>query len=160
MNFNLWRLIVAILWENIMAVKKSVRLSDHTIKACQSLSAYGDINWSGSINQIAERYSLFCEQNLPDLKQCEIYALVQAYNGYIYSNDVMLEIKSMDWQIAEAIQYDPNVVENLTSGDIDPVEFINRSKAWSIAERLAVLAKVQAFWNDNRPSYNDIDEDS
>ena len=57
------------------SVKKSVRLTPETIEAIRQVSNFGEINWSGSINDIASRYLFFVEKSLPELTENEKMAL-------------------------------------------------------------------------------------
>lgn len=138
-----------------MAIKKSVRLVDESIKTCRELSHEGDINWSGSINNACERYQLFVKYCMPELSQAEKNAIAQAYNGHWFDRNIDQEAQLMHWQIGEAIQYDQNVVENLAAKDIDPENFLKKIKSWTNAERLAVIAFVNQFWNGSKPIVNE-----
>ena len=137
-------------------MKKSVRLSDLTVAVCANLSmSYSEVNYSGSINKMAERYTLFAEHCLPDLTDGEFGAIAQAYNGHLFK-DVLTECKAMGWQIDQAIVYDRNVGDNLglSQDDYSSQEklsiaarpFMQRVSGWSISQRLAVIAKVNIFW--------------
>lgn len=144
-----------------MAIKKSLRLLDDTIKEIQGLHEYhnnhngNETNYSGAINSLSQYYSLFYQYCLPELTQAEKNALAQAYNGHLFGRELEDEIKSVHWQVGEAIEYDSNVVENLATEDIDPAKFLARVKAWTPAQRLAVLVFVQKFWNESKPIADD-----
>ena len=134
-----------------MAIKKSVRLVDKTIKTCRSLSSDSAVNWSGSLNSLADRYDLFVGYCMPELSHAEQNAIAQAYNGHWFDRGIEQEVKQMHWQVGEAIQYDQNVVENLAAEDIDPAKFLEKVKSWTDAEKLAVIAFVNKFWNCSKP---------
>ena len=142
------------LFGGIMAIKKSVRLIDDTIKNLQALSGH-EINWSGAINSLSQYHSLFCQYCLPELKQAEKYALAQAYNGHLFGREIEQEVRMLHWKMSEAIEYDGSVFEILASEDIDPSKFLERVKAWTPAQRLAVLVFVQKFWNESKPIVDD-----
>lgn len=138
-----------------MPVKKSVRLVDKTINQLAALSKAIDpepndnekINWSGAINHLSERYSLFCEHCLPDLSDSEKKALAQAYNGHLFGRGIADEIKTMHWQVGESIEYDSNIVDILAQEDINPAAFLEKVKGWKPEERLAVIHLVNEFWS-------------
>ncbi|WP_086932183.1 hypothetical protein [Agarilytica rhodophyticola] len=138
-----------------MPAKKSVRLVDETIKKLAALSKSIDpesnnndnINWSGAINHLSERYSLFCENCLPELTDCEKKALAQAYNGHLFGRGIAEEIKTMHWQVGESIEFDSNVVAILAQEDINPAAFLEKVKGWKPEERLAVIHLVNEFWS-------------
>jgi hypothetical protein len=129
-----------------MTIKKSIYLVDVTINECQSLSEHGNINWSSSINAIAERYKLFYNYCLPALCEAEKNAIAQAYNGRVWHEKIDQEIKIMHWQIADAIEHDSSVRELLESDNVDANDFVERVKSFTNAERLAVIAFVNHFW--------------
>ena len=91
------------------AIKKSVRLVDATVRNCRAISSEGDINWSGSINSMNARYSLFVEYCLPALTKGEKLVLCQSYNGKLLNENMLTEVRMMEWQVDQAYQYDSNV---------------------------------------------------
>lgn len=132
-----------------MTIKKSVRLSDLTIDQCASLADRGEINWSGSLNQIAERYALFCEFNLPKITHFEKLAICETYKGYWFDNNIELELRAMDRNLSWAVQHDQDFDKLLKQGGSPKDEFLKRAKAWTMPERLAVVAMINHFWNNN-----------
>jgi hypothetical protein len=137
----------------MMAIKKSVRLVDDTIDACAIITRDPEINYSGAINQITERYSIFVQDCLPELKIGEKHALCQAYNGRINNYNLSEELRIMSFNISEAINYDGNVRDLLDAENIDHNEFHAKVSNWSPSQKIAVLAMIESFWT---PKFKDI----
>ncbi len=63
------------------AIKKSVRLVDNTIDVCRVISITSkqqgneSVNWSGSINAMADGYQLIMSENKPELTDNQWNAL-------------------------------------------------------------------------------------
>lgn len=134
-----------------MAIKKTVRLVDETIKVCQQLSDVGGmINWSGSINAMAQQHSIFLDACTPQLTNSQWNAMYCAYNSYMPHPDIKEEIRMLPWHISEGWQYDEQIKEFL--GDKkSALEFIDTIKSWTDAQRLAVIHKAKAFWRQRPP---------
>lgn len=49
------------------SVKKSVRLNATTVEIIRQLNRHSEVNWSGSINDISNRYNLLIQHLLPQL---------------------------------------------------------------------------------------------
>lgn len=130
-----------------MPVKKSVRLVDETIEVCKNLSEFSGsaVNWSGSINAMAERFTLFIEDNTPELTENEWLAFYCIQNGYMPHPDPKVEAETLPWHISEGYQYDQQVKEFLGSKE-NAIDLIERIKIWSLSERLAVIYKSRAYW--------------
>ncbi len=127
-----------------MTIKKSVRLVDETIKLCHELSLTNDVNWSGSLNAMAQQYNLFVADCLPALSDAETMAFRCAFNGYLPHQDITQELRLLSWHISESYQYDSQVNDLFTDEEIGP--FIDRVRAWSNAEKLAVIHMAKSFW--------------
>lgn len=129
-----------------MAIKKSVRLVDETIIVCNNLTDHaGDINWSGSINALAERFTLLIEDNTPELTDNEWNAFYCGQNGYMPHPDAKTEADLLSWHISEGYQYDSQVRDFLGT-DEAALNLIERVKSWSTSQRLAVIYKARAYW--------------
>lgn len=128
------------------AIKKSVRLTEPTIKVCNQLSQGSDVNWSGAINQLAQRYNMFIDDSLPTISDNEKNAFYQGYNGHVYHQDLSEELKLMPWTIDQSYQYDEQVKEFLGS-DEAMIDLRERVKNWSTSEKLAVIAMIERFWS-------------
>lgn len=121
------------------SVKKSVRLNTKTVNIIKALHRAGEVNWSGSINDIANRYSLLIEHLLPDMTDNEKAILATCYNGrYFGVNDIEREASIMHWLIKEA-------------GDEFPDEaslqaFFEKVKNWGVPERIAAIHFATSFW--------------
>lgn len=137
------------------AIKKSVRLVDHTIKVCHELTLQGDTNYSGAINAMAEQLSIFVEENAPALSEMEWNAFYSCYNGYMPHSDQREEAKLLAWHISEGYQYDESIRQFIGTEE-QAVALIERVKSWSTAERLAVIYKSKAFWRKS-PISNEED---
>lgn len=133
------------------AVKKSVRLVEDTIRNCRALSSGGDINWSGSINSMSARYLLFVKHSLPELSNGEKLALCQCYHGKLLNDDILTEVRMMEWQVDQAYQYDSNVRDIIGHHELDVKSIFDRIKSWTVPQRLAVLHEAQSYWNYNKP---------
>lgn len=129
-----------------MAVKKSVRLVDDTIKLCHELTQAGDTNWSSSVNTMAEQYKMFVTECLPPLCETKKFAFYCAFNGYIPHPKIEQEIKSLPWNISESYQYDEQVRLALDKSNIDVPSFIEEIKNWSTPQKLAVIYMARAYW--------------
>mgnify|MGYP006903650915 CR=1 FL=1 len=140
---------------NKMAIKKSVRLVDATIKLCNELTAPDEaregINWSGSINAMAEQYKIFADESLPQMTDNQRSAFYCAYNGYVPSPQIEQEIKMLPWQISESYQYDEQVRELLGSEE-ETTAFIEQVKSWSKTQKLAVIYMARSFWRQGQIS--------
>ncbi len=132
-----------------MAIKKSVRLVDETIKLCNELTspseAVNGVNWSGSINSMAEQYKIFATESLPKLTDKQKNAFFCAYNGYIPAPKIEQEISMLAWNISESYQYDSQVRE-LIGSEEEAIKFIEEIKKWSKAQKLAVIYMSRSYW--------------
>jgi hypothetical protein len=129
------------------AVRKSVRLVDETIELCGVLSRGSEINYSGSLNGMAQRYNILIKDSLPELGEGESKAICAAFNGYSMADNISQDIAGFEWHISESMQYDGNFNDILTHYKIDGEEFKTRIRGWSEAQRLAVIDMTQRFWN-------------
>lgn len=139
-----------------MAIKKSVRLTDPTIKTLQPLSdVHGaGMNWSGSINAMAEQFALFLDELTPAFTDNQWKAIYCCFNGYAPHPDIKQELATLPWHIDQGYQYDEQVRGFI--GD-EPVAFIEAIKALTPAQCLAVIYKANAFWR-NGPVADDAFE--
>lgn len=138
-----------------MAIKKSVRLTDETIKALQAITQDASaVNWSGSINSMAEQFDILIEQSLPSLTQNQSTSFACIYNGYAPSDSIQQEIRLLAWHISEGYQYDEQV-RDLIGTEEEAVAFIEQVKSWNDAEKLAVIYKARRFWSDSKPVVGD-----
>ena len=134
-----------------MAVKKSVRLVDVTIEQCRIVSrvsrnsAEDSINWSGSINAIADEYATIMQENKPELSESEWNVLHCIYNGYKASEDAQREARLLSWHISEGYQHDSQVAQFLESEE-KAIEFIERIKKWSLTMQLSAIYHAKKFW--------------
>ncbi|MDI5832581.1 hypothetical protein OCF84_21325 (plasmid) [Shewanella xiamenensis] len=130
-----------------MPVKKSVRLVDHTIEVCKNLSEFsrGVINWSGSLNAMAEQFSLFIDDNTPELSENEWLVFYSSQNGHVPHPDPKVEAELLPWHISEGYNYDAQMTEFLGSKEA-AISFIDRINSWSTSQRLAVIYKARAYW--------------
>jgi hypothetical protein len=131
-----------------MAIKKSVRLTMPTIKTLNNISdiGSGDINFSGSINSLAEKFEVLMADNLPELSEAKIFAFRCAYNGYMPHPDPKVEASTLHWAISEGYQYDEQIKMELDDAEVDIHEFIAEIKAWSLSQKLAVIYMAKSFW--------------
>lgn len=137
-----------------MAVKKSVRLVDETIKLCYELTNQGDTNWSGSLNAIAEQYKKFVTECLPTLSDNEKKAFYYTYNGYSAHPQLEMELNQLHWNISEGYQYDEQMQGFLGTKD-QAIEFIERIQSWSKPEKMAVVYMSRAYWRQGQISTTD-----
>lgn len=142
-----------------MPVKKSVRLVDETIEVCKNLSEFSGnaVNWSGSINAMAERFSLFIEDNTPELTEKEWLAFYSSQNGYMPHPNPKVEAELLPWHISEGYQYDAQITEFLGSKEAAS-SFIERINSWSTSQRLAVIYKARAYWRTQPVDLDASDE--
>lgn len=128
------------------AIKKSVRLLKATQNTCHNLStAYGEVNWSGSINALAAQFEILVADNTPKLTDQEWNAFYCLYNGYFPSQNYAEEARKLWWHVSEGYQYDEQIKYFIGSEE-DAIALIDRVKKWSISEQLAVIYKAQSYW--------------
>jgi hypothetical protein len=139
------------------SIKKSVRLSESTAKVLGNIALPPAGNYSSAINSMAEQYCALLEAATPTLSQAEWHAFYCAYNGYMPPPNALQEADMLPWQISEGYQYDSQITEFL-GAPAQAAAFVERVKAWSTAERLAVIYKAKAYWQANTPLALDDDE--
>ncbi len=130
-----------------MAIKKSVRLIDETIRTCNVISSQfgAETNWSGSLNSISEQFNIMIEEATPELTENEWNAFYCSFNGYLASRSAKEEANLLAWHISESYQYDEQV-RGLIGSESDAIALIERVKAMTISERLAIIYKARAYW--------------
>jgi hypothetical protein len=134
------------------AIKKSVRLVDNTAMVCRVVSRVSrnssdnDVNWSGSINALADEYTVIMDENKPELSEKKWLALYCVYNGYVPSEDAQREARLLSWHISEGYQYDEQVRDALGSEE-EAVAFIEQIKEWSITTQLSAIYHAKKFWS-------------
>lgn len=130
-----------------MAFKKSVRITDEAaaIMAPLGSKAEDGMNWSGSINAMAEQFGLIIGELTPDFTDDQWKAVYCCFNGYIPHPDITTEASLLHWHISEGYQHDGQVAQLLGSQS-DAVEFIDRLKNLSLGQRIAVIYKAFKFW--------------
>ena len=144
-----------------MAIKKSVRLTDPTIETLKPLSdVHGEgMNWSGSINAMAEQFALAMDELTPDFTDAQWNAIYCCFNGYAPHPDIKQELATLPWRVDQGYQYDEQVRHFVGA---DPDTFISAVKALTPAQRLAVIYKANKFWRAGKPlvesPFQDIDE--
>lgn len=131
------------------AIKKSVRLVDETQATLHNLTLTGEVNWSGSINDMAAQFELFVNDNTPELTDNEWNVFYCAYNGYMQSQDQAREARLLSWHISEGYQYDEQIRQFISSEEA-AVELIERVKSWSLSQQLAVIYKAKSFWRKGK----------
>jgi predicted oxidoreductase len=133
--------------ENRMAsIKKSVRLTDATIETCKALSDAGDVNWSGSINAMAEQYQLLIKEAMPEMQENQWNAIYCCFNGYAPHPDINQEINMLPWHIEQGCEFDDQVRDFL--GDEQQSKlFIETIKQMSPSQRLAIIYKARTYWS-------------
>lgn len=133
------------------AIKKSVRLVDNTIDVCRVISITSkqqgneSVNWSGSINAMADGYQLIMSENKPELTDNQWNALYCLYNGHIPSEDAQHEARLLSWHVSEGYQYDAQVTEFLGS-EQDAISFIEDIKSWSLTKQLSAIYHAKKYW--------------
>lgn len=130
-----------------MSTKKSVRLSDDAVRLCHLISDH-EVNFSRSINVMADRYKYIMEKSLPELSEGETLALCAMYNGHAYHDDTQVEVSAIGAMLHESFEYDPNIAEILNQYSVDVDAFAMRVLKFSAAEKVAILHMVQKFWGE------------
>lgn len=135
-----------------MAIKKSVHLKDPTIETLRPFSdAAGEgMNWSGSINAMAEHMQLFITELTPELTKNQWNAFYCVYNGYFPHPDAKEEARLLHWHISEGYQYDSQVTEFL-GNEAEAIAFIEKVKNFSLVEKFCIIYKAKQFWRQNSP---------
>lgn len=132
------------------AIKKSVRLTAPTIEALRPFSdAAGEgMNWSGSINAMAEHMKIFLDETTPHFTDKQWHAFYCMYNGYFPHPDIKEEARLLPWHVSEAWQYDEQVKEFIGP---DIAGFLAVVKLCSLTQRLCIIYKAKQYWRKNRP---------
>ena len=130
-----------------MAYKKSVRITD---AAAAELAAFSDatgegMNWSGSINAMAEYVALVNQSITPELTENQWQALYCCYNGYVPHPNPADEANLLPWHIGEGYRCNEQVKIFLGSAE-EAREFVNQVKEMTLAQRLAVICAAKKFW--------------
>lgn len=130
-----------------MAVKKSVRLTDATVAALQPLTDVpGDgMNWSGSINSMAEHLVIFIDALTPELTKNQWNALYCIYNGYFPHPDIKEEARLLGWHLREGYKYDEQIKEFIGAND-DAETFFQQIDEFTLEQKLCLIYKAKAFW--------------
>ncbi|WP_172565570.1 hypothetical protein [Vibrio navarrensis] len=135
------------------AVKKSVRLVDNTAAVCRVISRVSrhsgddEVNWSGSLNAMAEEYALIMQENKPELTEGQWNALYSVYNGYMPSEDAQREARLLSWHISEGYQYDQTVREFLGTVE-EATAFIEEIKSWPLTKQFSAIYHAKKYWCD------------
>ncbi len=134
------------------AIKKSVRLVDNTVDVCRVFSRLAkhqvdnDVNWSGSLNAMADEYRIVMEENKPELGDNQWNALYCLYNGYMPSEDAQREARLLSWHVSEGYQYDAQVTEFLGSKE-EAIAFMEEIKTWSLTKQLSAIYHAKQYWS-------------
>jgi hypothetical protein len=144
----------------IMAIKKSVRLTDPTIEALRPFSdvAGEGMNWSGSINAMAEHVSIIVNELTPDLSANQWSALYCCYNGYMPHPDPKEEARLLAWHVSEGYQCDAQVAEFL-GAKADAIAFIDQLNSYSLPQRLCIIYFAKAFWRKGPVVDSPVEDD-
>lgn len=141
------------------AIKKSVRLVSNTVNICRIISRVSKsadnntVNWSGSLNAMADEYSLIMAENKPELTDSQWNALYCVYNGYSPSEDAQREARLLSWHISEGYQYDDQVKAFLGS-EQDAILFINDIKSWSLTKQLSAIYHAKRYWSEANTNHS------
>lgn len=133
------------------AIKKSVRLVDNTVNVCRVISIASkhqdesSVNWSGSLNAMADEYQLIMEENKPELTDNQWNSLYCLYNGYMPSEDAQREARLLSWHVSEGYQYDAQVTEFLGEQE-EAIAFIEDIKTWSLTKQLSAIYHAKKYW--------------
>lgn len=133
------------------AVKKSVRLVDNTVDVCRVISRVSKVsgndavNWSGSLNAMADEYALIMQENKPELTDQQWQAIYCVYNGYMPSEDAQREARLLSWHVSEGYQYDSQVRDALGS-EQDAIAFMDEIKSWTLTKQLSAIYHAKKFW--------------
>lgn len=132
------------------AIKKSVRLTARTIEALKPLSEVvgSGMNWSGSINAMAEQFVIFIDGIVPGLTKNQWSALYCCFEGHIPHQDIKQEAKMLSWYVSERFASDVQVDRYL---DGDASELLKIIEQCSTPEKLAILYRVKKFWRQEPP---------
>lgn len=135
----------------MVAIKKSVRLVDNACKVCAVISRSSledggaGVNWSGSINTMADEYLIMIQENKPELSPNKWNALYCAYNGYLPSEDPQKEARLLSWHISEGYQYNEQIRDFLGSKE-EAIDFIEEIKTWPLTKQLSAIYHAKEYW--------------
>lgn len=133
------------------AIKKSVRLVDNTVDVCRVISRVSKVsgndavNWSGSLNAMADEYALIMQENKPELTDQQWQAIYCVYNGYMPSEDAQREARLLSWHISEGYQCDEQVRDALGSEET-AIAFMDEIKSWTLTKQLSAIYHAKKFW--------------
>ena len=126
-----------------MSIKKSVRITDSTVEVFRVLSYESDsINFSGSINRMAQEYELLVECCLPKLSSNEKSILMENYRDFIGTKNYKKETKMLHWNVSELLENDEKL-KDLIGGEVLASQFIRKIKEWSTSQKLAAIYFAQ-----------------
>lgn len=136
------------------SVKKTIRLSAETAATIKELGS-SPLNWSGGVNDVAYRYKLLINDNLPALTQYEEIAINKALKNHkIEHKEVEDRVKSLHVHVINAMSRDTEVATLLGKDyDMDAETFLKskqsslfskKVKCWNFSQRMAVLHKAMA----------------
>jgi hypothetical protein len=147
-----------------MATKKSVFLSDYTVKWIEYTTKkklngeeIEGAKWSESINATFEQFRFLIRGSLPELTMEEWTIILNVYAGcYFPAHGVPCRIAS---DIMDDIgEFSIEAVEKLMP---EKAELIRKVHAMSQLEQLAMLYFVQIFWSNDWPmkQWNEIEKE-
>lgn len=126
-----------------------VRFTEQTLIELNKLTLTGEINCSTAVNEMASLFSVFIEDNYPDLCEAKKIAFAMAYNGYMPSNDINQEAKVLHWHVSEGYENDTQIKNTLDSAGIVLNEFVEEIKGWSLSQKISVICTAKAFFRNN-----------
>lgn len=125
------------------AIKKSVRLTKETVKTFSELGEGSNINYSGSINMIVERYDYLISEIMPVLCEAEKRVFCQLYNGRKLVKDIEIEALAFEGVITSGLNRIPEAANILSKAGIGLKLFQKKAKGYSPGQRLAIIDMVK-----------------
>lgn len=128
-----------------MAYKKSVRITNEAAGILAAFSEGDEMNWSGSINSMAEQVGFMVAEIKLKLTKQEWSALHCCYNGYISHPNPVEESRLLPWHVDQGYRYDEQVRSFLGSEDA-AMALVEKLEKMSLSERMMVVVAAKSFW--------------
>lgn len=114
-----------------MSLKKSIRLTDGTVRVCLDLAVDGEANFAQAVNSVFQQFLMFVDENLPDLTPEQWEFFYKMYSNYAPHPNIAEEARLLHWNVC-----------NLESKDVAIAEMV---EAWTLGQKLAVIYKTKAY---------------
>ena len=136
-----------------MPIKKSIMVSDTTLKFIQDRHKDDNFSWTEAINAPIHDLNTLIKLHLPELSENDWLTIIDAYSGFLFQ-PMMFPLR-----IASDIMDHYGVVD-ISKLDSKLQETIKRVHGLSQIEQYAVLDMVRWFWNHSEQFWQQPQNDS